>query len=69
MCSIGDIPGDIYCEVLYYYVNDHLGTPQLMADHEGLVVWKTDYDPFRAASVDPGSSTVNQHRFPGQYFD
>ena len=62
-------PGDIYGEVLYYYVNDHLGTPQLMVDHEGQVVWRADYDPFGAASVDPGSSTVNQHRFPGQYAD
>ena len=62
-------PGDIYNEVLYYYINDHLGTPQLMADHEGQVVWRADYDPFGAASVDAGSSTINQHRFPGQYAD
>jgi RHS repeat-associated protein len=62
-------PGDIYNEVLYYYINDHLGTPQLMADHEGQVVWRADYEPFGATNVDSTSSTVNQHRFPGQYKD
>jgi RHS repeat-associated protein len=61
--------GDMYDQVLYYYVNDHLATPQLMVDNQGQVVWRADYDPFGAASVDAGSTATNQHRFSGQYYD
>jgi len=31
---------------VYYYHNDHLGTPQVMTDEMGQVVWKADYKPF-----------------------
>jgi RHS repeat-associated protein len=54
---------------LSYVHNDHLGTPQVMTDEAGAVVWRAVYDPFGKATVD-GSSTVEMNvRFPGQYFD
>ena len=53
---------------IYYYVNDHLGTPQKIMDQSGAVVWSGDYQPFgkvNASVADLG----NNFRFPGQYFD
>src|SRR3989304_6465427 len=53
---------------VYYYLTDHLGTPQKVTDAAGAVVWSGDYKPF--GEVLSGVSTVqNQFRFPGQYFD
>jgi|GEM_PF-1487164 len=56
-------------ENVYYYHNDHLGTPQLMTDSTGAVVWSAVYDPFGEATIAPGSTITNNLRFPGQYFD
>ncbi|MBW2005045.1 MAG: RHS domain-containing protein [Deltaproteobacteria bacterium] len=53
----------------YYYLNDHLGTPQIMTDSNGTVVWEASYRPFGDAEVNPSSSVVNNFRLPGQYFD
>jgi RHS repeat-associated protein len=54
--------------VLYYMHNDHLGTPQVMTDTAGTVVWHGQYRPF--GQVDEVVNTVeNPLRFPGQYFD
>jgi RHS repeat-associated protein len=61
---VGQIPG----ETVYYYVNDHLGTPQKMVDQNGAVVWSADYEPFGEADVTV-TSAVNNFRFPGQYYD
>jgi RHS repeat-associated protein len=55
-------------EKIYYYHNDHLGTPQVLTDDNGQVVWKGDYKPF--GGVDLVVEEVrNNFRFPGQYFD
>jgi RHS repeat-associated protein len=53
----------------YFYHNDHLGTPQKMTAINGAVVWGAQYEAFGKASVDAGSTVVNNLRFPGQYFD
>jgi len=53
---------------LYYYHLDHLGTPQLMTDESGAVVWSADYMPFGEAEVTVGGME-NNIRFPGQYYD
>jgi len=54
-------------DTLYYYHNDHLGTPQKMTDENQIVVWDVDYTPFGAAF---GTATIeNNLRFPGQYYD
>jgi len=56
-------------EAIYYFLTDHLGTPQLMTDDTGSVVWKAMYKPFGQAAVDADSTVINNLRFPGQYFD
>lgn len=61
-------------ERVYYYHNDHLGTPQAMSDAAGSKVWEAEYEPFGKAAVneDPdgdGMSVINNLRFPGQYYD
>lgn len=53
---------------VYYYHNDHLGTPQKMTDATGVIVWAADYKPFGEATVTV-STITNNLRFPGQYFD
>jgi RHS repeat-associated protein len=54
---------------LYYVHNDHLGTPQVMTDRGGSIVWHATYDPFGMADVDTASTIEMNVRFPGQYFD
>ncbi|HHJ15488.1 MAG TPA: hypothetical protein ENJ80_02205 [Gammaproteobacteria bacterium] len=59
---------------VYYVHNDPLGTPQVLTDESGTVVWKADYDPFGKATVDEdpdgdGNPVTLNIRFPGQYFD
>ncbi len=61
-------------ETVYYLHNDHLGTPQMMTDQAGRVVWKAEYEPFGKAVVDEdpdgdGMPVENNLRFPGQYYD
>jgi RHS repeat-associated core domain len=53
---------------LYYYVNDHLGTPQQLITLNGTVVWQTAYLPYGEVQVQVNTVT-NNLRFPGQYFD
>ena len=53
---------------LFWYINDHLGTPQMLVDQSGAVAWQADAEPF--GSVTLSTHTVeNNLRFPGQYFD
>ena len=53
---------------VYYYLTDHLGTPQKVIDSAGVVVWSGDYKPY--GEVVSAVSTVQNHfRFPGQYYD
>ena len=53
---------------LYYFLNDHLGTPQQLITPSGTVVWQAAYLPYGEAQVI--TETVhNNLRFPGQYFD
>jgi RHS repeat-associated protein len=47
---------------------DHLGTPHMMTDSTGAVVWSAYYKAFGATSVTV-STITNNLRFPGQYFD
>jgi len=55
-------------ETIYYYHNDHLGTPQVLTDGQGEVVWRGDYRPFGEVDV-VVEQVGNNCRFPGQYFD
>jgi uncharacterized protein RhaS with RHS repeats len=53
---------------VYYYHNDHLGTPMLMTDESGSIVWEGEFLPFGEAYSVTGNIT-NNLRFPGQYYD
>jgi RHS repeat-associated protein len=53
---------------VYYFHNDHLGTPQKMTDSSGAVVWAADYLPFGQADVTI-ATVENNLRFAGQYYD
>ena len=55
-------------ESVYYFHNDHLGTPQVLTDDSQAIAWKAVYTPFGEAV--PSIQTVeNPFRFPGQYYD
>jgi RHS repeat-associated protein len=55
-------------ESVYYFHNDHLGTPQVLTDDTQAIAWKAVYTPFgeAAPSIQP---VENPFRFPGQYYD
>ncbi|MBU1986079.1 MAG: RHS domain-containing protein, partial [Proteobacteria bacterium] len=52
----------------YYFVGDHLGTPQQLVTATGAVVWQAAYLPFGQAQIKTATVT-NNLRFPGQYYD
>lgn len=53
---------------VYYYHNDHLGTPQQLVNSSGQVVWQAQYSAFGRANITV-NTIENNLRFPGQYFD
>lgn len=55
-------------ESVYYFHNDHLGTPQILTDGNGSITWKATYTPFGEA-VASIQTVENPFRFPGQYYD
>jgi len=55
-------------ETLYYYHNDHLGTPQVLTDDSQAIVWKAVYAAFGEAEIQV-EAVENPFRFPGQYYD
>jgi len=55
-------------DIIYYYHNDHLGTPCFLTDETGTIVWRREQTPFGETTLERGSTT-EPLRFPGQYFD
>jgi len=53
----------------YFFQNDLLGTPQKLTAVNGAEVWSAFYNSSGEAQVIPTSNTINNLRFPGQYFD
>ncbi len=53
---------------LYYFINDHLGTPRRLVTSTSQPVWQAAYFPFGEAQVTV-ETVINNLRFPGQYFD
>lgn len=53
---------------VYYFHNDHLGTPQILTDESGNSSWTGSYDPFGKASLGFNKIT-NNLGLPGQYYD
>ena len=60
---------DVASGEMFFFLNDRLGTPQMLTDASNTVVWEGLYKPFGEADVNPNSSVVNNFRFPGQYYD
>jgi RHS repeat-associated protein len=60
--------GTIKDDIIYYYHNDHLGTPCFLTDEAGAIVWRREQTPFGVTSYERGTTTENL-RFPGQYWD
>ena len=57
-------------EKIYYYHNDHLGSPIKLTDANQNVVWSWQYGPFGEEPLTMNSNTISQNlRFPGQYYD
>ena len=52
----------------YFFINDHLGTPQLLLDKNGEAVWQGNQKPFGSGTADP-EKVANIFRFPGQMYD
>ena len=52
----------------YYFINDHLGTPQQLVTATGTMVWQAAYLPFGQAQIKV-QTVQNNLRFPGQYYD
>ncbi|MFT5419325.1 MAG: RHS repeat-associated protein [Candidatus Endobugula sp.] len=53
---------------VYYYHNDHIGTPIAMTDENQNVVWQANYTAFGNAELTV-TAVGNNLRFAGQYFD
>lgn len=53
---------------IYFYHNDHLGSPGFMTDQSRNFVWTGSFEPFGNA-VSVSGSITNNLRFSGQYFD
>jgi len=53
---------------IYYYLNDHLGTPIKVIDQTNTIVWSADYKPFGKADITV-DTFENNFRFPGQCYD
>ena len=56
-------------EQVYYYHNDHLGSPVAITDAFGNVVWRADYEPFGKIASLTETTPVNVHRFIGKERD
>jgi RHS repeat-associated protein len=52
----------------YWYLNDHLMTPQKVVDDTQSVVWAGEYSAFGEVSITV-NMVENNLRFPGQYWD
>jgi len=60
---------DVVSGETFSFLNDRLGTPQMLTDSTNTVVWEGVYKPFGETEVNPNSSVVNNFRFAGQYYD
>ena len=77
ICSYGYVPGSQWTtnplfqkrnSSYYWYLNDHIGTPQKLIDSAGTVVWAARYDSFGNTILDV-ATIENNLRFSGQYYD
>jgi RHS repeat-associated protein len=62
------LDGQPLVDKLYFFINDHVGTPMVVTNETGTVVWKADYQPFGRVDITAGD-IENNLRFAGQYYD
>ncbi len=62
LCQIRD-------KTVYYYHNDFIGTPQVLTDTQGEVVWQARYKVYGNVVQYEEEAIENPLRFQGQYFD
>ena len=53
---------------IYYIHDDHNGTPLMVTDKKGAIVWQANYDAFGKATITTEKIVLNL-RFAGQYYD
>ena len=76
LASIGSLTGILTQSIvaqapetkIYYYINDHLGTPMKVIDENNTIAWSADYNPFGETDITI-DTFKNNFRFPGQYHD
>ena len=54
---------------VYHYHLDHLGTPQVITDSKGKLVWAVSYRAYGNLAVAHKNEIENNLRFQGQYYD
>lgn len=54
---------------IYYYLNDHLGTPQELVNGKGQVAWSVAYRAYGNLAVAFVETVGQPLRFQGQYYD
>ncbi|MBI4650812.1 RHS domain-containing protein [Candidatus Desantisbacteria bacterium] len=55
-------------EEIFYYHNDHLGTPKVMTDKNKKVVWNVEFDPF-GNEIDDDNNNDNNNKHKDKYED
>jgi RHS repeat-associated protein len=63
------VPGWGTYYTIYWFHNDHLGTPQALTDSLKVKRWSGTYKPFGDLSSETVNPVQNNPRFPGQYHD
>jgi RHS repeat-associated protein len=53
----------------YVVLSDQIGTPLLVEDDDGRIVWRAEIAPFGTAALWPKNTITLNLRFPGHYFD
>ncbi len=53
----------------YFILANHLGTPEMVQDDAGVVVWRAWYEAYGLAHVEIGGDFHQPLRWPGHYFD
>ena len=56
-------------ENVYWYNNDYLGTPHILASIDSRAVWKVEYMSFGGIAIRTETKIINNIRHPGQYYD
>jgi len=66
----GDLNPSIIAEggQVYFYIKDHLDSPQKLVDENGDIKWAGEYSAFGEVTVSM-NDVRNNFRFPGQYLD